>query len=364
MLRFCLVMVCAVVAIGACTDVQTPTPLSTATSPPAPSVSPSAAPSPSPSPSAAPSIAPSAPAGTPAIVLLSEEPVVRSSDLDGDHYRVVLAAAYTFYYGVHHAYLVGFGATQGDERVYHALSADGLLWSIDRSDPFETLGLDLSPPGPLPGTVISDGDRGWLMYLWGVPAPAIEGAVLWRATSDSIGGPWIADPEPVLELGAPGSWDDRALGFPAVLATDEGFAMAYSAVGSLHPETRAIGWAETANGTTWERASGEPLIEPGLCGAQSSQYAAAPRVLVRDDGYLMLFDSGRRAFAATSADGETWTCLSEAPLLTEDDIPGSIGIHTFAIADVDGRVSVLIDSLTDTNGVIGSNVWLGELRGL
>jgi hypothetical protein len=296
---------------------------------------------------------------------LSDEPVVRAAELDGEHYGAVLTAAYTHYYGVHHAYLVGFGDLPGDQHVFHAMSADGLLWNLDREDPFASLGLDLSPPGPIPGTVLPDGGGGWLMYLWGVPSPLVEGALIYRATSDSIGGPWVADPDPVLELGASGAWDDRALDFPAVVGTDDGFVMAYSAVGYGRPGSTAIGWATSSDGIAWERATPDtPLMESGVCGADTSQYVAAPRLVSTDDGYLMLFDSARREFAATSPDGVTWSCLSEVPLLAAEDVPESAGIHTIAATDVDARVSVLVESLTNRDGLIGSDVWLGEVEGL
>jgi hypothetical protein len=362
----------AISLTGACGGPAGPTANPTLTPSHSPSVSPTLNQSPIPSPSSSPqaavsparSAAPSTTPGSVSIQLVGHEPVLRASELGDGHYGAVLTAAYTFYYGVHHAYLVGFGDARGDQRVFHARSADGVLWNIDDADPFENLGLDLSAPGPIPGTVLQGPEGDWLMYLWGVPSPQIEGSVLYRATSDSVGGPWVADPEPMLGLGEPGAWDDRGVDFPAVVPAEEGFAMGYSAIGYGNPESSSIGWAESEDGITWERASDAPVVEPALCGAEAADYAAGPRLLTTDDGYLLLFDSGRRTFAATSPDGVSWTCASETPLLGEDDIPGSIGIHTFAAADVDGRFSVLIESLREVEGVIGSDVWLGEVMGL
>ena len=77
-------------------------------------------------------------------------------------------------------------------------------WHIDENPPFEELGLELSPPGPIPGSVIQAEDGTWVMYLWGVPAPQSEGAVIYRATASSPAGPWVADPEPVLVWVSPG----------------------------------------------------------------------------------------------------------------------------------------------------------------
>ena len=103
-------------------------------------------------------------------------------------------------------------------------------WQIDENPPFEELGLELSPPGPIPGSVLQAEDGTWVMYLWGVPAPQSEGAVIYRATAPSPAGPWVADPEPVLGLGEPGAWDDLALDFPAVVPVGAGYLMLYGGI--------------------------------------------------------------------------------------------------------------------------------------
>ena len=49
-------------------------------------------------------------------------------------------------------------------------------WEIDENPPFEQLGLELSRPGPIPGSVIQADDGTWVMYLWGIPAPRFRAA--------------------------------------------------------------------------------------------------------------------------------------------------------------------------------------------
>ena len=88
--------------------------------------------------------------------LISDAPVLAASDL-GD-YGAVLPSVYFVADGVRHAYLVGFGDARGDQQVFHATSPDGLAWTVDEADPFADLGLDLSPPGPIPGSVLQADD--------------------------------------------------------------------------------------------------------------------------------------------------------------------------------------------------------------
>lgn len=293
-------------------------------------------------------------AATGSIEVLSDGPVLEASDLGDGHYGAILSAVYFEADGLRHAYVVGFGDDRGDQDVFHATSPDGLAWEIDANAPFAELGLELSPPGPIPSSVIQADDGTWLMYLWGVPAPQFEGAVIYRATAPSPAGPWVADSEPVLGLGEAGAWDDVALDFPAVLPMGGGYLMAYGGINGN--DTTSIGIATSDDGMTWQKDP-EPVLMADSCDKPGAPYAAAPRVIPTPSGYLMLFDQDRETHVATSTDGHEWTCAGPEPLLVAEDVPGGQGIHTIAATEVDGTVSVLIESLIDG----GSEIWLGEL---
>jgi hypothetical protein len=289
------------------------------------------------------------------ISVVSETPVLEASDLGDGPYGAILSAAYFEADGLRHAYVVGFGDERGDQEVFHVTSSDGLAWEIDENPPFEELGLELSPPGPVPGNVIQADDGTWVMYLWGVPAPQLEGAVIYRATAPAPGGPWIADPEPVLPLGEAGAWDDLALDFPAVVSMGGGYLMLYGGIDGN--ETTRIGVATSDDGITWHKDP-EPVLSADSCGKLGARYAAGPRLMQSSNGYLLLFDQDRETHLATSPDGHEWTCSGPDPLLVAEDLPGGQGIHTIAATTVDGEVSVLIESLIDG----GSEIWLGELQ--
>ena len=101
--------------------------------------------------------------------------MLEASDLGDGHYTAILSAAYFVADGMRHAYVVGFADEPGDQEVFHVSSSDGLAWEIDEDPPFEQLGLELSRPGPIPGSVIQADDGTWVMYLWGIPAAGVFG---------------------------------------------------------------------------------------------------------------------------------------------------------------------------------------------
>ncbi|MEO8625172.1 MAG: hypothetical protein ABI452_00580 [Candidatus Limnocylindrales bacterium] len=284
--------------------------------------------------------------------------MVRASELGDGHYSYIMPAAYFAVGEVRHAYFVGFAEARGDQHVFHATSVDGVDWTIDSADPFASLGIELSPPGPIPTSVIQV-DGAWVMYLWGVPAPQFDQAAIWRATATDPGGPWTADMEPVLRPGATGSWDDRGLDFPAVAPTSDGFVMLYSASGGPQPDIARIGRASSDDGIHWERGS-EPVAERGLC-SFDVRYVAQPRILSSANGLRILYDTERRVGAAAAdPDASDWRCLVDQPLLSGDDIPTGQGIHTIAVTQTTSGDSVLLESLVES----ASELWLGEVVGL
>ena len=94
-------------------------------------------------------------------------------------------------------------------------------------------------------------------------------------------------------------------------------------------ETTRIGVATSDDGITWQKDP-EPVLQADSCDKPGARYAALPRLLPDDAGYLVLFEQDREAAMATSADGHEWTCDSPDPLLVAEDVPEGQGIHTMA----------------------------------
>ena len=288
--------------------------------------------------------------------LIGDQPVLRATDLGA--YDAILPSAYFETDGVRHAYVVGFGQQPGDQKAFHATSADGVAWTIDQADPFADLGLDLSPPGPLPGSVLEAGG-GWVMYLGGIPANQQYGSTIWRATATTAAGPWVADPDPVLIKAKSGAWDDGQVDWPSVIRTDDGYLMAYNASGAGDLERSSIGLARSADGISWERTAENPVVTAVLCG--DLLQAGIPRLMQPDGGpFVLIWDAGDVARMATSDDAISWSCATEGPLVEPADLPESQGVHTIVASMIDGEISILVESLVYLDSAFGSEVWLAR----
>ncbi len=292
------------------------------------------------------------------VEITGRAPAILASDL-GD-YSYGLVAAYFMDGSTHHAYVVGFGDVRGEQRTAHLSSPDGSAWRTTADDPFRDIGIEFSPPGPIPTSVLRLPDGSWAMYLWGIEAPLTDGADIFLATSDSASGPWVSTGEPILQVGPRGSWDDRAIDFPSVVPVSDGYRMIYSGVAFADPNASLIGLASSEDGVTWTKEP-EPIIEPGMCGDPESRVAAMPRLIDRGGSYLLLYDSDRRTVAATSSDLRSWTCVGDSFVLQPGDIPptsagSSQGIHSFAAANEGDEIHLLIESLVEA----GSDIWRGR----
>lgn len=313
---------------------------------------------PTPTPDPAPSPSPASLLVT-GIELVTDEPVLEGSDLEaGDHFGATLSAAYFIDAGVHHLYVVGFGDAPGDQRVFHASSPDGSTWAVDEADPFAELGLEMSPPGPIPGSVLEIGGQ-WVMYLWGVPSPLREGAQIYRAVAPGPGGPWVADPAPVLPLGGRGEVDDRGLDFPSVVATADGYLMLYSANGGDRPNAGRILAARSADGIAWQKLG--RVIEPADCGGPDSSYNSIPRLFGSGYGFVVLTVLGNDIATLTSIDALNWTCVGDGPMFRATEVAGSDRVHSMAAAFDGTRLSVLIEAIQyDEQGSIYTNLWMAD----
>ncbi len=273
-----------------------------------------------------------------------------------------MPAAVTYTDNAYHLFGVSFDQENSvAPRGFYASSTDGIFWELADGDPLAGITLDLTAPGPVPGSVLREDDGSWVMWFWGLPAPLEFGAVLYRATAPAPSGPWIADPEPVME-GTAGEWDGGGLDFPSVVHTDDGYLMVYAGNSLSAPNEGRFGVATSTDGVAWTKEP-EPVIEPGLCGEFDSRSIAIPRLREVDDGYLLFYNglapdlSTAEVGVASSPDGFSWTCASPAPAITGDDIPGSEGIHVIAVAATAPGPEFLIESLQGTS----SALWLGEV---
>jgi hypothetical protein len=299
--------------------------------------------------------------------VVGDAPAFDPLDLTG--YAYMLPGAGVVTTDAVHAWAIGFGEQRGDQEVMHLTSSTGGMdWQIVDRRVERQMSVELSAPGPMPSSVLAPDDEGeWVMFFAGSLEGGADGADIWRATASAPEGPWTGDPDPVLaraDVPTESGTEPIQLDFPAVVRTDGGYLMLFG--WSPTRATTVIRSATSSDGITW-RVADEPAIDLRLCGGFDSRSVAMPRIAVHPDGgWFALYGgfgediNGRMAIGiARSTDGATWTCASSEPLLDGTEIPGSHGIHSYALLASDGEdPRLLVESLVGN----GSVLWLAEFQ--
>lgn len=135
---------------------------------------------------------------------------------------------------------------------------------------------------------------------------------------------------PVLGLGAPGSWDSAQVFFPSVLLRDSIYMMWYA--GDDGTLKFRVGRATSKDGVTWTRDSLNPGLNIGPKGSWDDFEAWLPQVLYDGNRYRMWYAGASGGFLlnirlgdATSTDGRTWQKDTLNPL--DATIPGPPCLH-------------------------------------
>jgi predicted GH43/DUF377 family glycosyl hydrolase len=122
---------------------------------------------------------------------------------------------------------------------------------------------------------------------------------------------------PILDLGAPGTWDDHHVHYPAVVYDGTTYHMWYS--GNDDPHYR-IGYASSTDGISWTKHPANPVMDLGPSGSFDSYYVGQASVFYDGSIFRMWFSGlriggiGKTGFA-TSTDGISWTKYSGNPVL-------------------------------------------------
>jgi predicted GH43/DUF377 family glycosyl hydrolase len=186
---------------------------------------------------------------------------------------------------VYHMWFAGYDAAFSGGGFGHAISPDGVDWT------------DIDPNNP----VLTPGDPGqWDEIVWNRPAVVFDGGLfhMWYAGEDAQGivrGGYATSPDgstwtkhlnnPVIDVGSPGSWDERHVRPGTVIFDDGIFKMWYS--GWSYSAYVAIGYAESANGIEWTK-----WPAPVFNGADAPAWDVAvsnPSVVFDGSAYHMLY---------------------------------------------------------------------------
>lgn len=188
-----------------------------------------------------------------------------------------------------------------------ATSPDGINWVkhdsnpiFDKGDSLEWDGLWVESPA-----LLFENDT-FKMWYTGIDWE-LKGRVGYAISLDGV--VWTKHPaNPVVDLGNPGSWEDKIVGVPAVIKTDTLYKMWYSAISAADwanggIDTVRIGYATSANGIVWEKCTGNPVLttyDPPHDPAIDSGGPWAPDVVFDGVAYKMWYETSAGFCYATA----------------------------------------------------------------
>jgi predicted GH43/DUF377 family glycosyl hydrolase len=129
---------------------------------------------------------------------------------------------------------------------------------------------------------------------------------------------WTKHPQPVLDAGPEGSWDELGVLTPCVLFINDTLHMWYAGLGS-GSDHFSVGHATSIDGIAWDKDTLNPVLTGGGAGSWDQENVYVPNVLYLDTVYYMWYNGndggGERVCLATSPDGRNWTKHPNNPVL-------------------------------------------------
>jgi len=142
---------------------------------------------------------------------------------------------------------------------------------------------------------------------------------------------WRKEPQTVLPTGPNGSWDERGVADPYVIEAGDYLYMYY--LGQDRARRQRLGVARSSDGVRWEKLRKNPILELGAPGSFDEIGLGEPAVWALHDVYWMLYTGRdraemRRLGLAWSRDGVRWTRYWEAAFLA-----GTQGWNSSVVCD-------------------------------
>jgi predicted GH43/DUF377 family glycosyl hydrolase len=203
-----------------------------------------------------------------------------------------------------------------DGQIWHtglAVSPDGVSWAkqgrVLSPDP-STWEVDYIAAN---GSVLHDGEQFLYWYQAGERGRTRIGLAV---SPDAHS--WQKHPEPVLDWGAPGTWDEAGLGDPYGIRCGSEYYLFY--LGQNRRGLQRLGVARSRDGIHWQKSGANPILDVGAPGSFDQRGLGEPAVFAADGRYYMLYtgrdaNEQRRIGWAQSYDGVDWKKAASAPLL-------------------------------------------------
>ena len=273
--------------------------------------------------------------------LYSDTPVVPKGQPTTWDDRFTDPGAVLYHDGMFHMFRNGFRGFPAESQVGYVTSPDGFAWTKQGDEPvFKTSEVAYAKIAMYASSALVMEDGTWVIYFYTWDSSSFPGSsVIGRASASSPAGPWVADPEPVLNPGAKGEWDAQQVLAPHVIQTAVGYVMYYS--GTNASGAQRIGMATSTDGVQWTKyndpatveapyVESDPVLQPGESGAWDMGWVHQPRVLQTTDGWAMIYrgtkatDGNSMALGiATSTDGIHWVRSASNPVFKPTQIPRS-----------------------------------------
>ncbi len=159
---------------------------------------------------------------------------------------------------------------------------------------------------------------GTTYHMWYAGNDGVNKRIGYAFSSDGI--VWTKHSDnPVLDIGASGEWDERMVTCPTVVFDGTSFKMWYLGINSSFSRL-VTGYATSPDGINWTKYANNPVLVEGPSGSWDQALAIVGSVLFDGSSYKMWY-SGAASFGAarigyaTSSDGINWTKLATNPIM-------------------------------------------------
>ena len=210
---------------------------------------------------------------------------------------------------------VGSSDNGGSARIGYAVSSDGIHWDKYAHNPVLEPGVSGAWDNGIViwPDVIYDGN---IYKMWYTAVKAGIFRLGYAISSDGIH--WIKYVDnPILDLGPPGSWDAKGVGDSSVIYDGSKYEMWY--VGSDGSNNMRIGYAISPDGIHWTKYSNNPVLDLGAPGSWDSEMLLHHKVIFDGVIYKIWYvgndGTNWRIGFATSTDGIHWTKYQGNPVL-------------------------------------------------
>jgi len=257
-------------------------------------------------------------ARSPANPILVNGPAAYDRDKVGP--RVVLKVGPGDYRMWYEAVPAGNRSTVG-----YATSPDGLLWTKRGEVLRPSADWEAGPQGEVsPNSILVEGGRYRLWYhSYG---PDTRRRIGYACSPDGLH--WTKHPEPVLDVGPAGSWDDGLACEPRVFPVTGGYILFYIGKQLAYSFSYGLGLAHSPDGVHWTKDAQNPVFGVGWEGWSGGGFAGPG--IVQDGSLFRMWYADTVASTlhyADSPDGRTWTLGAYNPVLAAPSDPSAPDLH-------------------------------------